>query len=80
MGAYRLRGIFSKNLKDVLSRNGITQADLADMMGVSYSSVSAWCTGVKMPRIQKAGKTPKNQPMQHEMQHEKRGRPKPPCF
>ena len=53
MGAYRLRGIFSKNLKDVLSRNGITQAELADMMGVSYSSVSAWCTGVKMPRMDK---------------------------
>lgn len=53
MGAYRLRGIFSKNLKDVLSRNSITQAELADMMGVSYSSVSAWCTGVKMPRMDK---------------------------
>ena len=53
MDAYRLRGIFSKNLKDVLSKNGITQAELAEMMGVSYSSVSAWCTGVKMPRMDK---------------------------
>lgn len=45
--------IFAKNLKAVLARNGVTQAELAEMMDVAYSSVSSWCNGVKIPRMDK---------------------------
>ena len=45
--------IFAKNLKAVLTRNGVTQAELAEMMDVAYSSVSSWCNGVKIPRMDK---------------------------
>lgn len=53
MDSYETKKVFSKNLKRILSQNGITQAELADEMSVAYSSVSAWCTGEKMPRMDK---------------------------
>ena len=31
----------------------MTQSELAEEMGVAYSSVSSWCTGEKMPRMDK---------------------------
>lgn len=45
--------LFSKNLNNYLSLNGKTQLDLANHLGVSPSSVSAWCRGVKIPRMDK---------------------------
>lgn len=53
MNEYDTKKIFSKNLSRVLSENGMTQAELASEMGVAASSVSAWCNGDKMPRMDK---------------------------
>lgn len=53
MGKYETKYIFSRNLSRILMDHGISQADLASMMGVAASSVSAWCNGDKMPRMDK---------------------------
>lgn len=45
--------LFSKNLNYYLNQNGKTQLDLANHLKVSTSAVSAWCRGVKTPRMDK---------------------------
>lgn len=45
--------LFSKNLNYYLNKNGKTQLDLANHLKVSTSAVSAWCRGVKTPRMDK---------------------------
>lgn len=49
----RLNTIFSENLKRYLEQNGKTQADLCTFMHVSSATVSDWCNGKKMPRVDK---------------------------
>ena len=53
MGDYETKQIFSRKLSRLLSDRGITQAELAELMGVAPSSVSSWCNGEKMPRMDK---------------------------
>lgn len=45
--------LFSKNLNYYLKREGKSQLDLAKHLGVSTSAVSAWCRGLKTPRMDK---------------------------
>ena len=45
--------LFSKNLNHYLNINDKTQLDLAKYLGASASAVSAWCRGVKTPRMDK---------------------------
>lgn len=45
--------LFSKNLNYYLNKNGKNQIDLANYLKVSTSAVSAWCRGVKTPRMDK---------------------------
>lgn len=45
--------LFAKNLNHYLQANDRTQLDLANHLGVSTSAVSAWCRGVKIPRMDK---------------------------
>ena len=53
MSEEEIRKIFSKNLTHYLSVNGKTQKDLIDYIHVSSSTASNWCTGQKMPRMDK---------------------------
>ncbi len=53
MSEDEIRKIFSKNLSEVLERRGKSQKDLVDYIGVSSSTVSNWCTGQKLPRMDK---------------------------
>ena len=53
MDNYETKKIFSKNLSKLLNEHNLTQAELASLMGVAASSVSAWCNGEKMPRMDK---------------------------
>lgn len=53
MNGYETKKIFARNLSKLLENNQVTQAELASMMGVAASSVSAWCNGDKMPRMDK---------------------------
>lgn len=45
------RRIFSENLLRQLEKKGMTQASLADALGLTPSTVSDWCTGKKYPRV-----------------------------
>ncbi len=53
MSIYETKKIFSENLCRLLSQSGKTQLDLAMQLGVAPSSVSSWCNGEKMPRMDK---------------------------
>jgi repressor LexA len=48
--------IIASNLNKYLSSRNITQMDLADYMKVSQTTVSNWCNGIKMPRMNKIDK------------------------
>ena len=47
---------FAQNLKFYLKQANMTQADLAEYMNVSTASISNWCTGNKIPRMDKIDK------------------------
>lgn len=53
MSSYETKKIFSQNLTRLLERSGFTQLDLANKMNVAASTVSSWCSGEKMPRMDK---------------------------
>lgn len=44
------RDIFRINLTKTMQERGISQTDLAEMIGVSSSTASDWCNGKKYPR------------------------------
>lgn len=48
-----INSIIAKNISVLLERSGKTQIDLADFMGVSQATVSNWCKGTKLPRMDK---------------------------
>ena len=47
----RSKEVFSKNLRFYIARAGISQKELADIIGVSAPSVNDWYSGKKFPRI-----------------------------
>ena len=47
------RAIFSKNLRRFMNLNNKNQKDLMDDLGLGSSTVSSWCTGLKLPRMNK---------------------------
>lgn len=47
------RRIFQKNLTKLMEMRGITQTEICDRLGVSSSTVSDWCKGLKYPRVDK---------------------------
>lgn len=47
------REVFSKNLNYFMSIKGVSQKELAEIVGVSKSTMNEWCTGKKYPRIDK---------------------------
>ena len=53
MSNYETKRIFSNNLSRLLNSNGITQIEFAKKMNVAASTVSSWCNGDKMPRMDK---------------------------
>ena len=48
-----IRRIFAKNLRDMMRDRGLAQKDIAKICGVSTSSVSTWCKGINIPRMDK---------------------------
>ena len=53
MEGKNINKIFSENLRRWLTIRNKTQADLYKKMGVSSASVADWCTGKKMPKVDK---------------------------
>ena len=47
------RKVFAKNLKYYMELNGKNQMDLMNDLHLSSSTVSNWCTGLKLPRMDK---------------------------
>lgn len=45
--------IFAKNLKYFMALNSKNQTDLMNDLGLSSSTLSNWCTGLKLPRMDK---------------------------
>lgn len=44
---------FGKRLKKLMKEHSITNAELANVVGVSESLVERWCEGLSEPRIDK---------------------------
>lgn len=53
MSEEEYRRIFVKRLKFYMDSQNVTQADLIKDLGYSSSTVSNWCTGTKLPRMDK---------------------------
>jgi transcriptional regulator with XRE-family HTH domain len=53
MADENINRIFSNNLRKWLSIRHKTQADMYKKMGVSSASAADWCTGIKIPRVDK---------------------------
>lgn len=53
MASYETKRIFAQNLNRLLNSNDITQLELSNKMSVAASTVSSWCNGEKMPRMDK---------------------------
>lgn len=53
MGETDYKEIFSRNLKKYMELNNKTQSDIINDLGLSSSTVSNWCTGQKLPRMNK---------------------------
>lgn len=53
MSAEDQKKIFSKNLQKYINESGKTQKEIAEELGFSISTFGSWCTGQKMPRMDK---------------------------
>lgn len=53
MSEQELNEIIAQNITDLLESRGKTQFDLAEYMEVSQATISNWCNGIKMPRMDK---------------------------
>lgn len=56
MSENEINKIVSDNLNRLLEIKGTTQRELAEYVGVSQATISNWCKGVKMPRMDKIDK------------------------
>lgn len=48
-----LNTIIAKNINIYMTRLGLTQLDVAKYMGCSQATISNWCKGIKLPRMDK---------------------------
>lgn len=53
MSEQELNQLVAANIVRFMERKGLTQAQVAEYMGVSEAAVSMWCRGKKMPRMNK---------------------------
>ena len=56
MSENELNMLIAARIQHYLEAKNKTQADLAEYMGVSQATVSNWCNGIKMPRMDKIDK------------------------
>ncbi len=53
MTTENFKEIFAQNLNYYMKKNNVKQIDLVNKFNVSKSTVSGWCNGVKIPRMDK---------------------------
>lgn len=56
MSEYEINKIIAYNICFYMEKLDKTQNDLANYIGVSQATVSNWCKGIKMPRMDKIDK------------------------
>lgn len=56
MSEQEINRIIAENIVRFMDKKGLSQLDVAEHCGVSQASVSNWCKGVKMPRMDKIDK------------------------
>ena len=56
MSEKEINEIIARNINMYLEHSGKTQVDLAEYMNVSQATISNWCKGAKMPRMDKIDK------------------------
>ena len=56
MSEQEINRIIAQNIVRYMEIRGLNQADIAEYVGVTQASVSNWCKGVKMPRMDKIDK------------------------
>lgn len=56
MSEYEINKRIAERIQHYLDVRSLTQGDLAEYMGVTQATVSNWCNGVKMPRMNKIDK------------------------
>lgn len=56
MSEQELQRIVAENISNLLIWRKKTQSDLAKYMNVSRTTVSNWCSGIKLPRMDKVDK------------------------
>lgn len=56
MSEQEINRLIAENISYHLNRCGKSQAELAEYMNVSQATVSNWCKGVKLPRMDKIDK------------------------
>lgn len=56
MSEKEINSVIAKNLNYYLTQTGKTQIDLSLFMNVSQATISNWCKGSKMPRMDKIDK------------------------
>lgn len=53
MNTKNFKEIFARNLNYYMTKNHIKQIDLVNKFNLSKSTVSGWCNGIKIPRMDK---------------------------
>lgn len=53
MNTENFKNTFAKNLNYYMKKNGVKQIDLVNKFKLSKSTVSGWCNGIKIPRMDK---------------------------
>lgn len=48
-----INAVIAKNIQDCMNERNLSQKELANALGVSQASISNWCQGIKMPRMDK---------------------------
>jgi len=56
MSDNEIKSIFSQNLNNHMKMNDKSQADLVNDLGFDKSTVSTWCNGTRLPRMDKVDK------------------------
>lgn len=56
MSELEFNALFANNLRYYMKKSEMTQVDLAKYMNVSTASISNWCKGIKLPRMDKVDK------------------------
>ncbi len=48
-----INAVIARNIQNCMTDRGLSQKELAAALGVSQASISNWCQGIKMPRMDK---------------------------